>query len=150
MTWEIFRGGKLQLDGPAASILSSGKIHMNKEGVDSLFIEGDFKFVQLLFDQEERKVGIRICEEETPDSFSVFFPRGGGNGATISCVGFLNFIGYDWNESRNFSAEYEEFEDSAGLAITIPEHLLGHGPISRAKRIAAKKLKEKEVPEGTS
>jgi hypothetical protein len=66
-------------------------------------------------------------------------------------VRFLNYIGYDWSKTRTFPAEYEEFDDSVGYAVTIPTHLLGHNPISRAKRaLATRKQNEKEAPEGTS
>src|ERR1035437_3872733 len=134
-----------------------GRLALNKMATAKLK-ENNVEFVQLLWDKESSKVGIRPCER-VKGSYNVTYGDN-GNGAGFSCVTFLNFLTYDWTETRNFPLEWED--DHTMYVFHIPEehigkpvpvgHMTRNGSLQRKSRIKTQEelaLKNQEATEVT-
>jgi hypothetical protein len=96
------------------------------------------EFVLLLWDKVTNKVGIQPVKKGDTRAYPLkaYGPKG-RSGTGFSAVTFLNFINYDWSETRSYMTEWSDNM----LTFTIkPENLKGRPtsvgtPIRRYPRL---------------
>jgi hypothetical protein len=125
MPFELFTRTFTKTSAPKVTISGFGRIALNKAAVDVL-TKGGTGFIVLLWDRAARKVGIQPIAKETAHTYSLkSYGPGGKAGTGFSAVTFLNFINYDWSQTRSFGAEWNAADNM--LVFGIPqEHLAGH------------------------
>jgi hypothetical protein len=83
----------------SATLLAKGNLSLNRPAHEGI---GEARAVQLLYDPDERIVGLRPVEPGTPDSYDV---RMKGANRNISFSGFAKHWGIDTSTSRRYRAE---------------------------------------------
>lgn len=103
MPFETFKKNDMPSVGkPAITIQKRGALSLNPAAFEAL---GSPSHVELLYDRDERLVGIRRAEEATPHAYAV---RGvGKNAATrvVSGKAFLSYYGIPRGVARRWTAE---------------------------------------------
>lgn len=125
MPFEVFTRTFVKTSAPKVTISGYGRIALNNAAADAL-AKGKVGFVVLLWDRTTQRVGIQPAAKETTNTYPLkaYGPEGKG-GTGFSAVTFLNFINYDWSQTRSFGAEWNAAEKM--LVFGIPqEHLEGH------------------------
>jgi hypothetical protein len=132
---------------PTVSLTNLGRFALNT-GAASLLTKAGAEYVLLLWDPEAAKVGIKVIGKKEPRAYVLHFGKN-GNGAGFSATTFVNFIKYDFSESRSFPLEWDETSNM--FTFSIPkEHLTGSpknqkgelGKLQRSDRAKAKEEKE--------
>jgi hypothetical protein len=103
MTFETFEKNRMPSKGrPAVTIQKRGSISLNTAAYEAI---GEPSFVVLLYDREERLIGIRESDANTPHAYNV---RGTGkNQATrvVSGKAFLSYYDIPRGVARRWFAE---------------------------------------------
>lgn len=106
MAFETFQKNRMPSKGePAVTIQKRGALSLNNAAFGAL---GAPAFVELLYDGEERLIGIRRSDEDTPHAYAV---RGTGiNQATrvVSGKAFLAYYDIPRDVARRWIAEERE------------------------------------------
>lgn len=124
MAFEVFTRNFTRTTAPKVTITNFGRIAINNSASDKLAKNHD-GFVVLLWDKATNRVGIQPVKREDTRTYPLkaYGPKG-RSGTGFSAVTFLNFINYDWSETRSFPAEWNQTENM--LIFGIPqEHLTG-------------------------
>jgi len=139
MAWEVFERDRVVSGEPTATITKMGRISLNKIAALT-FADKKAEYAELLWDKETHSVGVRNSEKKK----GVFRLSYGdnGNGVGFSCSTFLNYIRYDWTQSRNFPAQWDASEQMFFFQIPaehigkpVPEGYQGRrGTVMRADR----------------
>jgi hypothetical protein len=135
---QIIRTGE-----PAVTIGKMGRIGLNMLATGMLESH-KATHVVLLFDKETGQCAVKMATSKDEGAYTLTY-NDKSNGSGFSAVTFLNFIGYDWRETRAFNAEWDEEEKM--FLFTIPMEHLGAGKLRRSDRL---KQKNQEVTEATS
>lgn len=123
MAWEIFERKIRKRGSPAITLNKLGRISLNKTATAVLEKEA-VELVLLLWDADKHQIGIRATTKKgDPRAYRLAFGQK-GNGAGFSAKTFMDYIGYDFSESRSFPARWEEAE-STFVAEIPEEHLRG-------------------------
>lgn len=130
MPFELFTSDKAVPRGePMVTITTYGRIALNKAATFRLEKE-KVQFVQLLWDSGTRQIGIRPSEK-VRGAYGLSYGSN-GNGAGLSSISFLNYLEYDWTETRNYSIEWNE--ENGMYVFELPRDLLGKPvPVSHTK-----------------
>ncbi len=103
MAFEAFQKNRMPSKGqPAVTIQKRGALSLNNAAFEAI---GSPSFVELLYDREERLIGIRRSDEDTPHAYAV---RGTGiNQATrvVSGKAFLTYYEIPRDVARRWNAE---------------------------------------------
>ena len=135
---------------PTVTLTTLGRIALNT-GAAALLTKAAAEYVLLLWDPEAGKVGIKVIGKKEPRAYVLHFGKN-GNGAGFSATTFVNFIKYDFSESRAFPLDWDETGNM--FTFSIPkEHLTGSpknqkGELGKLRRADRAKAKEKELQEG--
>lgn len=124
MAFEIFTRDFVRTTAPKVTITNLGRFSINNSA-SKLLRRGQENNVLLLWDKANHTVGIQPVKKEDHRTYQLkaYGPQG-RSGAGFSAVTFLNYINYDWSETRSFPAAWHS--DANMLAFTIPtEHLHG-------------------------
>jgi hypothetical protein len=139
MPFELFTRDFVKTTAPKITISGFGRIALNK-GAAELVSKSGTGFIVLLWDKATRRVGIQAAKE-TANSYPLkAYGPSGKTGTGFSAVTFLNFINYDWSQTRSFSAAWNATDNM--LIFGIPqEHLSGHkgGPQPSRRQARMKK-----------
>jgi len=124
MSFEVFTRDFVRTKSPKITLTNLGRFAINNGGT-KLLRKNQEEFVLLYWDKANHAVGIEPAKKEDHRTYVLraYGPKG-RSGTGFSAVTFLNFINYDWSETRSFPLE----KASAGnmLMFTIPmEHLTG-------------------------
>src|SRR5216684_1072843 len=123
MGFEIFTRQVTRTIEPRVTITSMGRIALNR-GASDILAKNRTEFVLLLWDKETRRCAIQPIVKRDSRAYKLRSYGPKGNGLGFSCVTFLNYIKYDWSDTRAFDLEYMGSEKL--LVFTIPEqHLEG-------------------------
>jgi hypothetical protein len=116
--------------------------------------------VLLLWDKDSCGCAMKAAVSKDAGAYKLTYnPK--SNGAGFSAVTFLNYIHYDWTETRAFNAEWDDAEQM--LVFQIPKEYIGKGvpkgylgSLKRGDRVKAEIGQEgttdvdQEVTEATS
>src|ERR1017187_5663973 len=147
MPFEVFDRKTIRRVEPTVTLTILGRIAMNT-GAATLLQKAGAEYVLLLWDPEAAKVGIKVIGKKEPRAYVLHFGKN-GNGAGFSATTFVNFIKYDFSESRAFPLEWDETSNM--FTFSIPkEHLTGSprnqkGELGKLRRADGAKAKEKEL-----
>ena len=151
MAWETYTRQVIRTGEPVVSIGKLGRLAMNLVATN-IFRENQVTHVALMWDKEEHKCAVKAVSSKEPGAYKLTFnPKYNGSG--LSVVTFLNYIRYDWTETRAFNAEWDEVNKM--FVFDIPkEHFGTNGEINqkdqRSKSGSISTAKEKEATEVTS
>ncbi len=122
MAWEIFTRKTRRSGTPSITFNKLGRIALNKTA--TAILEKDaVEYVLLLWDASKRQVGVRPITKKDQRAYTLAYGKK-GNGAGFSAKTFMDYIGYDYAESRQYPAKWDEAE--ATFVAEIPaEHLQG-------------------------
>jgi hypothetical protein len=125
MPFELFTRTFAKTAAPKVTISGYGRIALNKSAADAL-AKGGAGFISLFWDKATKKVGIQPSAKESAYTYPLkSYGIGGKTGTGFSAVTFLNYINYDWSQTRSFGAEWNAADKM--LIFGIPqEHLEGH------------------------
>ena len=120
MGYEIFNRRMSRVTNCAATIAKLGRFNFNKLAAETLQTNA-VERVLLLWDEERSKIGIRPISKKDSRSYEIYYAKG-NRGAYISSKTFLDWIRYDYSESRAFDLSWNEREGV--YEMTIPrEHI---------------------------
>jgi hypothetical protein len=106
MPFETFKRRHMpSTEDPALTIQKRGALSLNTAAYEAL---GSPKYVELLYDRDERLIGVRKASAATPHAYSV---RGvGNNEATrvVSGKAFLSYYGIPRDVARRWIAEVQD------------------------------------------
>lgn len=122
MAFEVYTRSYIRTTAPKITITNLGRLAINNSAA-ALLRKNNEQFVLLLFDKDTHRVAIQPAKKEDNRTYVLhaYGPKG-RSGMGFSAVTFLNFIKYDWSETRSFTAEWHENM----LIFAIPqEHLTG-------------------------
>ena len=163
MAWEVFTKKVIRTGDPVVTLGKMGRIAFNMHAT-GIFQANQVAYVLLLWDKDTHKSAVKSANSKDAGAYTLTFNEK-YNGSGFSAVTFLNYIRYDWTETRAFNAEWDE--KTQMLIFEIPEEHLGKpvpagyltrtGSIKRGDRIKKAggeqeklELKNQEVTEATS
>jgi hypothetical protein len=147
MAWEVYKRQIIRTGEPTVTIGKMGRIAFNMVATDIL--SGDkATHIILMWDRESKKCAAKIASSKDTGAYKLTF-NAKSNGSGFSAVTFLNYIHYDWTETRSFNAEWDDSEKM--LIFTIPQQYFGTSGnlrqvLGRVKRPDRLKSQEVEVP----
>jgi len=75
VAYELFRRSSIRLDTPTLSIVPGGRVAVNAAAC-RLLLEARVKAVVTLWDEENRKIGVKAAAKGEPNAFTVTFRDG--------------------------------------------------------------------------
>jgi hypothetical protein len=124
MPFEIF-SRKVKWKGtPSVTFTKLGRFAFNKAAT-ARFEKDAVENVLLLWDQDNRLVGVRPITKKDPRAYKLHMGKK-GNGSGFSATTFLQHIGYDYSESRSMTAKWDDGDEM--YLIEVPgEYLRANG-----------------------
>src|SRR5216684_3583840 len=123
MGFEVFTREITRTIEPRVTITSMGRIALNR-GASDILAKGKTELVLLLWNKDTKQYAVQPITKKDSRAYKLRAYGPKGNGLGFSCVTFLNYIKYDWSDTRSFDLEYREHEKL--MIFTIPEeHLQG-------------------------
>ncbi len=117
MPYEIFTRKRIQSGTPAVSFGPMGRVGLNQASTQILQANA-VEFILLLWDKDNRRVAIRPITKRDKRAYKLSYTK---SSAQFSGKSFLEYINYDFSETRSFPAEWNE--DEGVFEIEIPaEH----------------------------
>jgi hypothetical protein len=147
MGFEVFDRKVTRHIEPTVTLTTLGRMALNV-GAVQILNKVVAEYVLLLWDADAKKVAIKVIGKKEPRSYALHYGVK-GNGAGFSATTFMNFIKYDFSESRSFPLQWNE--DANMFTFSIPvEHLTGApknqkgvlGKLKRSDRVKAKEQME--------
>jgi hypothetical protein len=119
MGYQVFERKLVRHIEAALSLQKTGRIILNKAAIACISEGGPVAHVLVLWDAEKRKVAIRPIFKKDPRAYSVRYGKAGGSQTgTIGAKTFLDHIGLNYSETRQYVAEWKAEESL--LEVTIP------------------------------
>jgi hypothetical protein len=162
MAWEVFTKKVVRTGEPVVTLGKMGRVAFNMQAT-GILEDAKVDYVVLLWDKDTNRCGVKVANSKEPGAYKLTYNRK-YNGAGFSAVTFLNYIKYDWTETRAFNAEWDGtvkmfvFEipkEHLGKPVPIG-HLTRKGSIKRGDRVKKAtvqqeefRLKDQEVTEVT-
>jgi len=106
MAWEIFTKKVNRTGEPVVTLGKMGRMAFNMHAT-GIFEANHVAYVLLLWDKDTNKCAVKSANSKEAGAYKLTFNQK-YNGAGFSAVTFLNYIRYDWTETRAFSAEWDE------------------------------------------
>jgi len=100
---------------PKISIWSSDLLGVNAAAVEEFF--GDTEWVELYYDPERDRVGIKPLEEETEDAYHLR-KREEGKSGRINAKSFLAANNLQTDEAEQYEADWDEEHDLVYIEVT--------------------------------
>ena len=120
MAYEIFARKRSRMVSPAISFNSHGLIGFNKAATQQLKDEA-VENVLILWDADNRKVAVRRIGKKDGRSYRIHYSKK-GNGSSFSAKTFLDYIGFDYSETRSMAVSWNETE--AMFEVDVPVECL--------------------------
>ena len=102
---------------PMASIWSRGQIGLNQGAVQRFKLD-NFEYAVLFFDAENKRIGIKLTNDET-EAGTTKITRG-STGAVISAASFLGFYDIEHDSTTRYAIEFDEDEGLYVINLTKP------------------------------
>lgn len=122
MAWEIFTRQVVRTGDPRVTLMSTGRMSLNKIAGKRLE-ESAVEHVLLLWDKDARRVGIKPITKKDTRAYKLSYSST-HNSAGFSAVTFFRYLNYDWDKTRSYQVEWIEDENMYVFLIP-PEHLSG-------------------------
>ena len=107
MGFELFvKPGRIYT--PSVSIWSRGQLSFN-QGAAQKYNLGDYKYAQLFYDRETRRIGIKFTNEET-EAGAIAMTKG-RTGFTLSIKAFLDHYDIPHEKTRKYTVTYDESDN---------------------------------------
>jgi hypothetical protein len=157
MAWEIYQRQIIRTGEPTVTIGKMGRIAFNMVAT-AILSKHKATHVILMWNKESSECAVRIASSKDAGAYILTY-NAKYNGAGFSAVTFLNYIRYDWTETRPFNAVWDD--SSNMLVFSIPQEYFGTsgkltqelGKVKRPDRLKPEDVetpKEKEATEVTS
>jgi hypothetical protein len=154
MAWEVFTRPVIRTGEPAVTIGKMGRIGFNMVATQ-IFQENSVTHVVLMWNKESSECAVRSASSKDPGAYKLTFNQK-SNGAGFSAVTFLNYIRYDWTETRAFNAAWNTSEKM--LIFAIPTQHFGTsagnrqelGKVKRPDRLKPEDLETSKEKEATN
>lgn len=121
--WEIFTRKVRRSGNPTVSFTTLGRIALNTIAT-APFEKEAVEFVLVMWDSARHQIGVRPITKKDSRSYKVAYGKK-GNGCGFSAKTFLDYIGYDYSETRSFPVKWDEPE--AMYVVEVPEQHLKKG-----------------------
>jgi hypothetical protein len=108
------------MSSPTITFTALGRISLNSAATRTLEREA-VEFVLLAWDKDRQMVAIRPTRKKDTRTYHVSFGKK-GNSAGFSAKTFMDYIRFDYSETRTMSAVWNESENQLEAKIA-PEHL---------------------------
>ncbi|HYA43038.1 MAG TPA: hypothetical protein VEF34_17170 [Syntrophobacteraceae bacterium] len=108
MAWEIFTRKTRRSGSPSITFNKLGRLSLNKTATTMLEKDA-VEFVLLLWDATKRQVGVKPVTRKDARAYKLAYGKK-GNGAGFSAKTFMDYIGYDYSESRSCPVRWDEGE----------------------------------------
>jgi hypothetical protein len=118
MGYEIFTRKRTRTTTPTVSISPLGRIGLN-QSITKTLAESAVEYVLLLWDKEKHRMAIRPITKKDSRAYGLSHAK---SSTAFSGKTFLDYIGYDYSETRSFPAEWNEKENI--LEVELPSELL--------------------------
>ena len=118
MAYEVFTRKTPRMGNPVVSFSKIGQIAFNQYAARQLQKAG-VEFVLLMWDPEERKIGIKTAGEKDPRAYRMRY-NDKGNGASFSAKTFLDFIGVDYSERKAIPVEIDATTELI-VEVNVPD-----------------------------
>jgi len=139
MPFEVFTRNFVRASAPKVTISNFGRISMNTSAAQFLS-KTNSGFVVLLWDKSTNRMGIQGVKKEDNRTYNLkAYGPNGRSGAGFSAVTFLNFVRYNWTETRSYEAQWSDADQM--LVITVPQEYLSGTPQGWSKREVRRKAK---------
>jgi hypothetical protein len=115
MAYEIFTRKVTRMGSPAIAIGRYGRLNINKAFTELLRHKA-IERVLLMWDAESRKIGIRQISKKDSRAYELSFDQK-NRGSNVSAKTFLDWIGYDYSQTRSFNVEWNDKEDIFEIAL---------------------------------
>ena len=92
---------------PKVGIWARGQIGFNKGAMEKFRIQ-DYDFAVLFFDEEERKIGIKLTNDPKEEGANKIIKR--ATGSSFSANAFLNTFDIKHDATRQYDVEFDETE----------------------------------------
>ena len=104
MSFELYvhKGEKGRFSYPTVTIQASGGLGINDVGYEAI---GAPKHVNLLYDRESRRIGIKATESDDENGFQI--RKSGESSYTVSARSFYSYFGIDSSRTARFKADVE-------------------------------------------
>lgn len=137
MPFEVFTREFVRTSEPKVTITALGRFSINNSASAFLKKVAGTESVLLLWEKSSAQVGIQPAKKGDHRAYPLkaYGPKG-RSGTGFSAVTFLNFINYDWSQTRSFPVKWVDNM----LVFSIPwEHLKGRPTVPLAELMGVKK-----------
>lgn len=147
MAWEVYKRQIIRTGEPTVTIGKMGRVAFNMRAAGIL---GDHNatHVVLMWNKESSECAAKVASSKEIGAYTLTYNTK-SNGAGFSAVTFLNYIRYDWTETRSFNAVWDDSEKM--MVFTIPQKYFGTSGnirqvLGKVKRPDRLKIEEVETP----
>ena len=141
MAWEVYKRQIIRTGEPAVTIGKMGRIGLNMVAT-GILQELKATHAVLMFDREASRCALKVATSKDEGAYTITFNEK-SNGSGFSAVTFLNYIHYDWTETRAFNAEWDE--NGKMFVFSIPKEHFGSSGAGKLRRSDRLKLKDQEA-----
>jgi hypothetical protein len=140
MAFEVFTREFVRSKAPKVTISGLGRFSINNSASAMLKKNPTVESVLLLWDKSTHQIGIEPVKKGDHRSYPLkaYGPKG-KSGTGFSAVTFLNFINYDWSQTRSFPAEWT----GTMLIFTIPSENVTGKPAAQEGSLGAIRRKDR-------
>lgn len=138
MPYEVFTRKKTRTTTPSVSFSTLARVGLNQAATE-IMKKNAVERVLLLWDNDHHRMAVRPITKKDPRAYMLSSAK---SSTMFSAKAFLEYIGYDFSETRSFPADWNEEEGL--LEIEIPtEHLKGHQQQGKLLAVEARKAGSK-------
>jgi len=135
MSYVIFEKTVRRDTEPRVTISTLGRIQFNSSA-SRILDKNAVETVLLQWDKDARKVGIKSIAKKDDRAYKMRYAKK-GKGAGFAAKTFLEWIGHNYSETKNYPCEWNEAESmfEVTLPIEVPKsHTAALRPIARPTR----------------
>jgi hypothetical protein len=118
MAYEVFTRKIIRTGSPTVSVSRLGRIGLNQSASHAMEITSE-TLVLLLWDKEHKKIAIKKVTNKDARAYRITLSN---KSSGFSAKTFLDYIGYDYSQTRSFPAEWNEQEKM--LEVQLPNEAL--------------------------
>ncbi|HEX3359599.1 MAG TPA: hypothetical protein VHS74_01290 [Solirubrobacterales bacterium] len=106
MPFETFKRQRaIQTTEPAVTIQKRGTFSLNSPAFEAL---GNPEYLELLYDRQERLIGLRKADSSVPHAYLVRPLGKGGTTQMVSGTAFLAYYGIEFDTARRWIAQLQD------------------------------------------
>lgn len=110
MAFKRYSGRSRQKAKKNSTITITKNGHINLNSASSQMFE-DFEYVDVFFDEEGEKIGIKPVDEKKEGTYTLIEQSGNYNAFTIGCTGFLKEFDISYKITTRYSASWDDDEN---------------------------------------